>query len=542
MVMAKGVEDTAFYRYTRFVALNEVGGDPDRFGVDVGRVPRALATAREAGWPAAMTTLSTHDTKRSEDVRARLAVLAELPGELADAVAPLVGAPRPIDEPALNLPGLADAGRRMADQRGPAARLPGQGGQGGQGPHDLDRPRRRRTSSRAGLAGRGTRRHRADGGRRPRSSRGSSRPGWSNSLRPEAAPAHRARRARRLPGHRAVGLVAGRPGQPPAGGLRARAASSWPGSPTASCRTIDASGAAKLLVAHQALRLRRDQPELFRGYRPLPRRRRRPPSTRSRSTAARDLVAVATRLPVGLAAGGGWRRHRAAAARRRRGPTCSPAAVDGGAGCWPSLLDRVPGRAAGAGARERSRVWAPEPTRRVRVRGRRRRARDDRAATAAGGRPTADAGTDYAFLLDDDDDAAARPASRWQPDGVHGPSRVVRPRRVRLDRRRLDRPAAARRRRLRAAHRHVHPSGTFDAAIERLDHLVDLGVTTSSCCRSPPSPAARLGLRRRALVRGARALRRAGRLQAVRRRLPRARPRRRARRRLQPPRAVAATT
>src|SRR5205823_9766696 len=78
-VMAKGVEDTAFYRYNRFTALNEVGGDPGCFGVSVPEF-HAAATTRQRRWPLGMTTLSTHDTKRSEDVRARLAVLAALPG------------------------------------------------------------------------------------------------------------------------------------------------------------------------------------------------------------------------------------------------------------------------------------------------------------------------------------------------------------------------------------------------------------------------------------------------------------------------------
>jgi (1->4)-alpha-D-glucan 1-alpha-D-glucosylmutase len=79
-VEAKGVEDTAGYRWSRLVSLNEVGCDPDLFGVS----PREFhATARRlaADWPATMTTLSTHDTKRQEDVRARLAVLAEMPQE-----------------------------------------------------------------------------------------------------------------------------------------------------------------------------------------------------------------------------------------------------------------------------------------------------------------------------------------------------------------------------------------------------------------------------------------------------------------------------
>ncbi len=77
-VMAKGVEDTAFYRWSRLAALNEVGGDPDSFGTSPAEFHEfAARLARD--WPASMTTLSTHDTKRQEDVRARLAVLAEIP-------------------------------------------------------------------------------------------------------------------------------------------------------------------------------------------------------------------------------------------------------------------------------------------------------------------------------------------------------------------------------------------------------------------------------------------------------------------------------
>jgi (1->4)-alpha-D-glucan 1-alpha-D-glucosylmutase len=76
--MAKGVEDTALYRDTRLVARNEVGGDLGRFGRPVAELHAANAE-REARWPASMLATSTHDTKRGEDVRARLAVLSERP-------------------------------------------------------------------------------------------------------------------------------------------------------------------------------------------------------------------------------------------------------------------------------------------------------------------------------------------------------------------------------------------------------------------------------------------------------------------------------
>ncbi|OOG22429.1 malto-oligosyltrehalose synthase [Thioalkalivibrio denitrificans] len=76
--MAKGVEDTAFYRFHRLIALNEVGGDPACFGVSVEAFHAACADAR-AHQPLALLATSTHDTKRSEDVRARLLLLSEMP-------------------------------------------------------------------------------------------------------------------------------------------------------------------------------------------------------------------------------------------------------------------------------------------------------------------------------------------------------------------------------------------------------------------------------------------------------------------------------
>lgn len=79
-VMAKGMEDTSFYLYNRLVSLNEVGGDPRRFGVPVNVFHRANQD-RARHFPHAMLATSTHDSKRSEDVRARIDVLSELPDE-----------------------------------------------------------------------------------------------------------------------------------------------------------------------------------------------------------------------------------------------------------------------------------------------------------------------------------------------------------------------------------------------------------------------------------------------------------------------------
>ncbi|HEX2913563.1 MAG TPA: malto-oligosyltrehalose synthase [Chloroflexia bacterium] len=79
-VMAKGLEDTTFYLYNRLISLNEVGGDPEQFGQSVETFHRQNAE-RLKSWPHALLTSSTHDTKRSEDVRARINVLSEIPHE-----------------------------------------------------------------------------------------------------------------------------------------------------------------------------------------------------------------------------------------------------------------------------------------------------------------------------------------------------------------------------------------------------------------------------------------------------------------------------
>ena len=84
-VTAKGIEDTAFYIYNRLTSLNEVGGDPGRFGRPPADI-HAYFADRQAHWPLALNPLSTHDTKRSEDVRARISVLSELPDDWAAAL------------------------------------------------------------------------------------------------------------------------------------------------------------------------------------------------------------------------------------------------------------------------------------------------------------------------------------------------------------------------------------------------------------------------------------------------------------------------
>jgi (1->4)-alpha-D-glucan 1-alpha-D-glucosylmutase len=327
MVTAKGVEDTAFYRWNRFVALNEVGGAPDRFGVSPAEF-HACAAARETSIPATMTTLSTHDTKRSEDVRARLAVLAEIPGEWATTMRAWAAA-HPLPERSLELlawqclvgawPISAErlsgyllkaakeaklatshvdavpevdeaiarwAGEVMADERVAAEiqtfvdRIAPAGWSNSMGQKLLQ------------LAGPGV----------PDVYQGTELFEYSlvdpDNRRPVDFELRRSL-LRRLDEH-------------------------W-------LPPIDAEGAAKLLVTVSALRLRRYRPELFHGYRPLV---ADGPDAEHAVAFARgedSVVAVATRLPVGLAARGGW------------GDTVL--ALPGGARDWTDVItgESVPG-------------------------------------------------------------------------------------------------------------------------------------------------------------------------------------------------------
>jgi (1->4)-alpha-D-glucan 1-alpha-D-glucosylmutase len=106
-VMAKSLEDTAFYRYHRLLALNEVGGDPSAGALSIEAFHQTMKTrARE--WPHGMTATATHDTKRGEDARARLIALSELPGEWTSAVArwKILNAPHLVTEGGMRAPSV----------------------------------------------------------------------------------------------------------------------------------------------------------------------------------------------------------------------------------------------------------------------------------------------------------------------------------------------------------------------------------------------------------------------------------------------------
>lgn len=98
MIMAKAVEDRAFYRYSRLTSLNEVGGDPTNLAASLGDYHRAQLERLER-WPNAQTALTTHDTKRSEDTRARIDVLSEMPELWHDALGELLEI-APVENPA----------------------------------------------------------------------------------------------------------------------------------------------------------------------------------------------------------------------------------------------------------------------------------------------------------------------------------------------------------------------------------------------------------------------------------------------------------
>ena len=211
-VMAKGVEDTAFYRWTRFVALNEVGGAPERFGVAPDEF-HAAATDRQRYWPTSMTTLSTHDTKRGEDVRARLAVLSEVGPTWREAYAGCHGA-APLDDPEFEsllwqtavgawpierdrLHAYAEKAAREASTStswdAPVRRLRARGCMTSSTPMYDDEELRAVLDAFVATI---------------------TPPRLEQRARPETRAADHARRTGRLPGHRTLGQLAGRPGQP----------------------------------------------------------------------------------------------------------------------------------------------------------------------------------------------------------------------------------------------------------------------------------------------------------------------------------------
>jgi (1->4)-alpha-D-glucan 1-alpha-D-glucosylmutase len=300
-IMAKGVEDTAYYRHTRFIAANEVGGDPGRLGLSPEEFHHAQAHRLHHA-PVGMTTLSTHDTKRSEDVRARLAVLSEMTDEWAATLRRWQSAAPIPDGSFANLLWQTvagawpiDAGRLHAyvEKAAREARLS----------TSWDDPDEEFESTLHAAV------DRAYNDPALRSDIDAfvtkiTRPGWSNSLGAKLVQLT-------IPGVPDVyqgtelwdnSLVDPDNRRPVDFDQRARLLAAIDAGDRPD---VDASGAAKLLVTSRALRARRDRPECFTAYTPIP----------ARGAAAEHALAfdrggaitVATRLPLALSRRGGWR-------------------------------------------------------------------------------------------------------------------------------------------------------------------------------------------------------------------------------------------
>ena len=301
MVMAKGVEDTAFYRYSRLASLTEVGGDPAEFSIGLDEFHQRQEN-RQAAYPASQTTLSTHDTKRGEDVRARIDVFSEVPSRWVETLTALRALAPLGDGPLENLLWESIAGAWPASRERLHAYA-----------EKASREAGNSTSWTAPNEEFESRMHALIDSifddERVASVLTSfvdsvSAAGWSNSL------------AAKL-----IQLTA--PGVPDVYqgselwetslvdpdnrrevdfGLRRQLLEDLDGGVLPA---VDEVGAAKLLVTSRALRLRRDRPELFTRYAPMS----------GLGDAAHHLVAfdrggavtLATRLPVSLESEGGWR-------------------------------------------------------------------------------------------------------------------------------------------------------------------------------------------------------------------------------------------
>ncbi|GAB3624284.1 malto-oligosyltrehalose synthase [Mariniluteicoccus endophyticus] len=298
-VMAKGVEDTAYYRYARFVGLNEVGGNPAAFGQTLDGF-HAEQERRQATQPRSMTSLSTHDTKRGEDVRARLAVLSEVGDHWAELAADFLAHGRDVPNRAFvyflaqNVVGAGLVEReRLHAYAEKAAREAADGTTWNDPDADFE-------SAVHGLVD-AVYDDEVLNDHVERFLSLIEQPGWSNSLAQKLVQLT-------MPGvpdvYQGTELwedsLVDPDNRRPVDFAARRAILARDEPPH-----VEGTGAAKLWVVTKALRLRRDRPELFTTYAPL----------RAEGGAAEHLVAfdrggaitLATRLPYTLATEGGWR-------------------------------------------------------------------------------------------------------------------------------------------------------------------------------------------------------------------------------------------
>ncbi|MDM4764187.1 malto-oligosyltrehalose synthase [Galbitalea sp. SE-J8] len=300
MVMAKGVEDTAFYRYSRLPSLTEVGADPSEFSIGVGEFHRRQGM-RQASFPRSQTTLSTHDTKRGEDTRARIAVLAEVPerweqtlGRLRE-LAPIGDGPfenllwgSAIGAWPLSRDRLHAYAEKASREAGDSTTWTEPAEEFEERMHaavDAAFDDERVAGTIAGFVD------------------SVAQPGWSNALAAKliqltAPGVPDVYQGSELWETSLVDPDNRRPVDFDERRLYLAAIDAGAHPP------IDETGAAKLLVVSRALRLRRDRPELFTRYIALPAL-----GERARHVVAFDrggAITVATRLPAGLADAGGW--------------------------------------------------------------------------------------------------------------------------------------------------------------------------------------------------------------------------------------------
>jgi (1->4)-alpha-D-glucan 1-alpha-D-glucosylmutase len=300
MIMAKGVEDNAFYRYTRLTSLTEVGADPSEFAVTAERF-HEVQDDRMRRLPHSMTTLTTHDTKRSEDTRARIAALAEVPERWTDFLTGMRETITIGDGPLENLVWQAIVGAwpasrdRLSDYALKAAREAGGSTAWTDGDEEFER---RLTGLVGAVFDDPDLQTRVEAMVAELESAG-----WSNGvaakllqlLSPGTPDVYQGTELwdrslvdpdnRRPVDFAAMQAVLG------------TIDDGWQ-------PEVDASGAAKMLVVSRALRLRRDRPELFTGYTPVT--ASGPQADHLIGFDRGGAIALATRLPLGLAAAGGW--------------------------------------------------------------------------------------------------------------------------------------------------------------------------------------------------------------------------------------------
>jgi (1->4)-alpha-D-glucan 1-alpha-D-glucosylmutase len=300
MVMAKGVEDSAFYRYTRLTSLTEVGADPDHFAVSAEEFHAAQRHRLEV-LPNTMTTLSTHDTKRSEDVRARITVLSEIADGWGGTLAKLRSLLPTGDGPFDNLLWQALIGSWPISRERALAYAEKASREAGVSTSWLDPDEEFEERFHAAVDAMFT------------------DPIARGIVEGELAVIEAAGRSNSLSAKLVQIMTTGVPDvyqgtelwdlslvdpdnrRPVDFSLRAELLDQQD---AGELPVVDGIGAAKLLVVSTALRLRRDRPELFTGYTAL----------EGRGSAAQHVVAfdrggavvVATRLPFGLARRGGW--------------------------------------------------------------------------------------------------------------------------------------------------------------------------------------------------------------------------------------------